>query len=75
MDGAETLLLMTGESQAKGQMRSVSHCDKNTRVICALRRKIGYDKGPERRNDRQTILTVQFLLRSTVSLSLNNKAI
>ena len=53
-------------------MKSAGHCDRNTRVICALVRKMAYDKAQK---GEMTKTNSQFLLRSTVFASLNKKAI
>lgn len=38
-----------------GHIRSVGHCDGNTRVIHALSRKSAYDSGPEKRDNKDKL--------------------
>lgn len=46
---------MKGKSQEMGHMRSMSHPERNTRAIHAVGRKIAYDKGPGKQDDKDKL--------------------
>lgn len=46
---------MKGESQEMGHVRFVRHPERNARVIHAVGRKIAYDRGPEKQDDRDKL--------------------